>query len=127
MAGIAGTSNDTGTTALQNLVIAFNSVNKTLQYTNGQFTSLSYPAAGLSTVRIYHGRSRAVAINITKKGGTLELYDSSEPGIIPPSSLKFALDADAALGYHQVGTEFTNGIVLVVSGTTEANVTYSVY
>lgn len=127
MAGIAGGGNDTATTALQNLVIAFNSVNKTLQYINGQFTSDTYPAAGLSTVRIYHGRCRLVSATIVTTGGDLKVYDSSVTSITLASSLKFALDSTATVGVHQAGVEFTNGIVLVVTAPIEANITYSVF
>lgn len=116
---------DTLTTATQNLVIAYNSLNKTTQYINGQLTSDACVAA--STTLIYHGRSRAVSVNILVSGGTLKLYDSSESSIIPASSLKFALDSAATLGRHEVSAEFKNGIVLVVTGTTTACVVYSVY
>lgn len=127
MVGMVGSGNDTATTALQNLVIAFNSVNKTLQYINGQFTSDTYPAAGLSTVRIFHGRCRVVSVTVVATGGDLSLYDSSVSSITPASSLKFKLDSSAALGVHLVGVEFTNGIVLDVNAPIEANITYSVY
>lgn len=119
--------NDTLTTATQNLVIAFSSINKTLQYINGQFTSDTYPAAGLSTVKIFHGRCRVVSATIITMGGDLSLYDSSSTTIIPASSLKFFLDSTADIGVHPAGLEFTNGIVLVVNAPIEANITYSVY
>lgn len=119
--------NDTLTTATQNLVVAFNSINKSLQYANGQFTTDTYPDAGLSTVRVYHGRCRLVAVTIIATGGTVNVYDSSEPTIIPASSLKYTLDNTATLGIYPVGAEFTNGMILVVTGSTHANVTYSVY
>lgn len=119
--------NDTLTTATQNLVVAFNSVNKTLQYVTGQFTSSTYPAAGLSTVKIFHGRSRVVSVTLIATGGTLDLYDSSDPAIIPASNLKLSLDASAPLGVITAGIEFVNGIILVVGGSTQATVTYSVY
>lgn len=119
--------NDTLTTATQNLVVAFNSVNKTLQYINGQFTSTAYPASGLSTVRIFHGRSRVASVTILTTGGTLELYDSSDAGITTAQNRKLFLDSVTPIGVYQVGIEFINGIVLVVTGSTEATVTYSVY
>lgn len=119
--------NDTLTTATQNLVVAFNLVNKTLQYINGQFTSSAYPAAGLSIVKIFHGRSRVTAVTILTTGGTVELYDSSDPALIPASSQKLYLDGTAPLGVYQAGIEFTNGIILVVNAPTQATVTYSVY
>ena len=119
--------NDTLTTATQNLVVAFNSLNRTQQYSIGQFTSSTYPAAGLNTVLIFHGRSRVVSVNIINTGGTVELYDSSTVSVIPASALVFKLDSTATLGWHQVSSEFSNGIVLVVTGLTQVNVTYSVY
>lgn len=117
--------NDTATTAAQNLVIAFNSLNKTQQYLGGQLTSDAYPAAAKS--RVFQGRCRAVAVNILVDGGELKLYDSSEPTITPATSLKFALDNSALVGRHEVGAEFKNGIVIELTGTTEAVVTYSVF
>jgi len=119
--------NNTSTTAAQNLVIAVNSLNKTLQYVNGQLTSDAHPAGGVSSVRIYAGRSRVVAIVLLATGGTVDIYDSAEPAIIPASSLRYSLDTEATIGRYEVGVECKNGIILVVSGTSEANVTYSVY
>lgn len=119
--------NDTLTTATQNLVVAFNSLNKTQQYAIGQFTSSTYPAAGPSQVLIYHGRSRVVSVNIVNTGGTVELYNSSTQAIIPASALVFRLDGTATIGRHEISSEFTNGIVLVVTGSTQVNVTYAVY
>lgn len=119
--------NDTGTTALQNLVVAFNSINKTLQYVNGQLTSDAYPNNSISTIRIFHGRSRIVSVMLLEDGGTVELYDSSDATIIPSSSRRFNLDSSAVIGYHKVDAECKNGIILVVTGTSEATVTYSVY
>lgn len=119
--------NDTLTTATQNLVVAFNSINKTLQYVNGQLTSDAYPNNGISTLRLFHGRSRIVSITLLEAGGTVELYDSSDAAIIPASSRRFNLDSSAVLGYHKVDAECKNGIILVVTGTSEATVTYSVY
>lgn len=119
--------NDTGTTALQNLVVAFNSVNKTLQYINGQLTSNAYPNNGISTARIYHGRGRIVSIVLLADGGTVDVYDSSEPNIIPSESRRFTLDSSATIGYHKVDAEVKNGIILVVAGGSEATVTFSVY
>lgn len=131
MAGLPGTGstggNDTATTALQNLVIAFNSVNKTLQYINGQFTSDSYPSAGLSQVRIYHGRCRIVSVTVLVSGGSVNLYDSSTATTISATALKFTLDSSATIGVHPVGIECTNGIVLDVNTPSEVNVTYSTY
>ena len=127
MAGLTGGGNDTSTTALQNLVIAFNSVNKTLQYLGGQLTSNTYPAGGLDIVRIYHGRGRIVRVVLLEEGGEVDLYDSSESTVIPASSRKFSLNTDDKIGVYEVGVEVTNGIVLVVSGSSEVNVTYSVY
>ena len=126
VASTAGGS-DTGTTALQNLVIAFNSVNKTLQYINGQFTSDTYPSAGLSTVRIYHGRCRIVSVTVLVTGGTANLYDSSTSTVTPASALKFTVDSTATVGVHLAGIECTNGLVLNVTAPSEVNVTYSVY
>jgi hypothetical protein len=119
--------NDTLTTATQNLVVAFNSLNKTQQYTIGQFTSPTYPAAGPSNVVIYHGRSRVVSVNIINTGGTVELYNSSTTSVVPSSALVFKLDGTATLGRHEVSSEFSNGIVLSVYGSTQVNVTYAVY
>lgn len=119
--------NDTLTTATQNLVIAFNSINKTLQYINGQLTSEAYPNNSISTVRVFNGRSRIVSVMLLEAGGTVELYDSSDSSIIPSSSRRFNLDSSATIGYHKVDSECKNGIVLVVTGTSEATVTYSVY
>lgn len=119
--------NDTGTTALQNLVIAFNSVNKTLQYINGQFTSDAYPSSGISTVLIFHGRCRIVSVTVLATGGDVKLYDSSVTTIIPASSLKLSFDTTATIGVHPVGVECANGIVLVANNPTIVNVTYSVY
>lgn len=119
--------NDTITTATQNLVVAFNSINKTLQYINGQLTSNAYPNNGISTARIYHGRGRIVSVMLLTSGGTVNLYDSSETGITPPESRRFTLPSDAVVGYHKVDAEVKNGIILVVTGDSEATVTYSVY
>lgn len=120
--------NDTLTTATQNLVVAFNSINKSIQYVSGQLTSDAYPAgSALGSFRIFHGRGRAVSINLLATGGTVELYDSSEATITPPSSLRFALDSSSAVGRYDVSTEFKNGIVLAVGGGSEATVTYSVF
>ena len=119
--------NDTLTTATQNLVVAFNSLNKTQQYTIGQFTSATYPAAGPSNVVIYAGRSRVVSVNILNTGGTVELYNSSTTSVVPASALVFKLDGTATLGRHEVSSEFSNGIVLSVYGSTQVNVTYAVY
>lgn len=120
--------NDTITTATQNLVVAFNTVNKTIQYISGQFTSDAYPAgSSVGAFRIYHGRSRVVSVNVLTAGGDIKLYDSSELTITPASSLKYALDSSATVGRYDVGTEFKNGIILVISGGSEATITYSVY
>jgi hypothetical protein len=119
--------NDTLTTATQNLVIAFNSINKTLQYINGQLTSNAYPNNGISTARIHQGRARIVSVVLLVDGGTVDLYDSSEASILPAESRRFTLDSTATIGYHKVDAEVTNGIILVVSGSSEATVTYSVY
>lgn len=119
--------NDTITTATQNLVVAFNSINKTLQYINGQLTSNAYPNNGISTARVYHGRGRIVSVMLLTSGGTVNLYDSSETGITPPESRRFTLPSDAVVGYHKVDAEVKNGIILVVTGDSEATVTFSVY
>lgn len=119
--------NDTLTTATQNLVVAFNSINKTLQYINGQLTSNAYPNNGISTARVYHGRGRIVSVVLLTDGGTVDIYDSSEVNIIPPESRRFTLDSTATIGYHKVDAEVKNGIILVVTGASEATVTYSVY
>ena len=120
-------SNDTLTTATQNLVIAFNSLNKTQQYLAGQFTSSTYPDAANSPVQIFSGRGRIVAVNIIIKGGTVDLYDSASISIIPASSLVYTLDSNAEIGGHLVGIEVQNGIVLSLTDPTHANITYSVY
>ena len=119
--------NDTLTTATQNLVVAFNSLNKTQQYTIGQFTSATYPFAGPSNVVIYAGRSRVVSVNILNTGGNVDLYNSSTTSVVPSSALVFKLDGTATLGRHEVSSEFSNGIVLSVYGSTQVNVTYAVY
>jgi len=119
--------NDTLTTATQNLVVAFNSLNKTQQYLSGQYTSNTYPAAGTSTAVIYSGRSRVVSINIVEAGGTVSIYNSAVSSVIPSSSLLFVLDDSSTLGSYPVGVECSNGIVMVVTGTIQANLTYSVY
>lgn len=119
--------NDTLTVATQNLVVAFNSINKTLQYINGQLTSDAYPNNGISTARVFHGRGRIVAVTLLISGGEINVYDSSEAGIIPPESRRFTLDSSAQIGHYIVGAECKNGIILVTSGGSEATVTYSVY
>lgn len=119
--------NDTLTTATQNLVIAYNSLNKTQQYAMGQFTSNTYPYAGPSKVVLYSGRSRVVSVNILTTGGIVELYNSSTVTVTASENLVFALDGTATLGRHEVSAEFSNGIVLNVIGSTQVNVTYSVY
>lgn len=119
---------DTLTTATQNLVIAFNSINKSIQYVSGQLTSDAFPAgSSVGAFRIFHGRSRAVSINLLTTGGTVQLFDSSEATITPPSSLRFALDSASPVGRYDVSTEFKNGIVLTIGGGSEATVTYSVF
>lgn len=120
--------NDTLTTATQNLVIAFNSVNKSIQYVSGQLTSDAYPAgSSVGAFRIFHGRSRVVSVNLLTAGGTVQLFDSSEATITPASSLRFSLDSASTVGRYEVSTEFKNGIVLSIGGGSEAVVTYSVY
>lgn len=119
--------NDTITSATQNLVIAFNSINKTLQYINGQLTSDAYPVPGIANALILRGRGRVVAINVLATGGDVQLYDSSEATITPTSGLRYVLDSTATTGRYEVSTEFKNGIVLSLSGSASAAVTYSVY
>lgn len=119
--------NDTLTTATQNLVVAFNSINKTLQYINGQLTSDAYPIGSIGTASIFHGRGRVVSINVLATGGTVKLYDSSEATITPPPSLRYVLDSAATAGRYEVSAEFKNGIILEVTGGASASVTYSVY
>lgn len=120
-------SNDTATTAAQNLVIAFNSLTKTQQYLAGQFTSKTYPDFGPSKEQIFIGRSRVVCVTIIIEGGTLRVYDSASRDIIPASSLIYTLDSTATIGIHQVGLECQNGIVFEVEEPTHANITYSVF
>jgi hypothetical protein len=120
-------STDTITTATQNLVIAFNSLNKTQQYLGGQFTSLTYPDAGAAKVQIYTGKSRIVSVTIIIEGGTVEVYDTASIDIIPAASLIYTLDSTATIGVYQVGAECKNGIVLVVTDPTHANITFSVF
>lgn len=120
--------NDTLTTATQNLVIAFNSVNKSIQYVSGQLTSDAYPAgSSVGAFRIFHGRGRVVSVNLLTAGGTVQLFDSSEATITPASSLRFSLDSASTVGRYDVSTEFKNGIILSIGGGSEAVVTYSVY
>jgi len=116
--------NNTLTTATQNLVIAFNSINKTIQYNQGQFTSDTY-AAGVNQ-QIFVGKSRLVSITLLVTGGTVDIYDSAANNITPQSAWVATLDSTATLGTHAFGVECSNGIVLIISGSSIANITYSV-
>ena len=119
---------DVLTVATQNLVLAFNSLNKTQQYLAGQYTSKTYsvlsPPAG---VQVYIGRSRIVAANIVVTGGTVEIYNTASTSALLTENLVYAFDASSTLGNHPIGIECANGIVIKVDGTTSINLSYSVY
>ena len=117
-------SNDVLTVATQNLVLAFNSLNKTQQYLGGQYSSDTYTGA---TTQVYLGKSRLVAVNIIVTGGSIEVYNTASKDVLLQKNLIFTLDSTAIIGNHQVGAECPNGIAFVVTAPTVANITYSVY
>lgn len=119
---------DVLTVATQNLVLAFNSLNKTQTYLGGQYTSKTYSVAAPPTaVQVYVGKSRIVAGNIVATGGTVEIYNTASTNVILPENLVYYFDATSTIGNHPIGIECQNGIVIKVDGTTSINLSYSVY
>jgi len=113
------------TTAAQNQVTALNSIVRALQYTSGQYSSITY--AGPQTVQIYSGAGRLVSMSIViSGGGTIEFYDTASITALPANSLMFAVAGSAPLGITQIGIQFSDGVAMVLGSGVSVNCTYSV-
>ena len=118
-------SNDTLSTATQNLVIAYGNMTQTLRYLAGQYTSTS--TVGPGSVQVYVGSGRLVRISVlATDGSAIDFYDSANTSITAPIDWVFSLVPNATPAVYEAGLEFTNGLVAVISGASTINVTYSV-
>lgn len=118
-------SNDTLTTATQNLVVSYGNTTQMMKYLGGQYTSAS--TAGPTSVQIFTGAGRLVRVSVLVSDSTLiDFYDSANVGITNTVDWLLSLDPVNGVGLYEAGLEFTNGLVAVINGTTTINVTYSV-
>lgn len=118
-------ANDTSTTALQNLVVAYGNTTQMMKYLGGQYTSTS--TEGPASVQIFSGSGRLVRVTVLSSDGNLiDFYDSANKNIVPPIDWVFSLKPDTDPAIYEAGLEFTNGLAVVISGASTINVTYSV-
>lgn len=118
-------SNDTLTTATQQMVVSYGNSVQMAKYLEGQFTSPSID--GPLTVQIYQGKGRLVRVCILTTDGTLvDFYDSATSNITPPIDWLYSLDPVTGIGFYQAGVEFSSGLVAIIRGAATINVTFSV-
>ena len=116
---------DAQTTALQNLVVAFNNQTKATTTMSGQHTSVTY--TGPTQVLINGGPCRLVNVSVVENGGgQVQFYNSATLSALPSSSLLYVLAGNATLGITQVGIQFNNGLCMVIGGGVSLNCTYSI-
>lgn len=118
-------SNDTLTTATQNLVVSYGNTTQMMKYLAGQYTSSSVD--GPVTTQIYAGAGRLVRVCVLVTDGSLiDFYDSANSNILPPIDWVFSLQPNATPAVYEAGMEFSNGLVAIIRGASTINVTYSV-
>ena len=123
-------SNDTLTTATQNLVVAYGNSVQTTKYLAGQYTSPSTNGPSTSATdgtSIYKGSGRLVRVCVLVTDNTLiDFFDSAVSSIVPPIDWLFSLDPVNGIGMYEVGVEFSSGLVMLIRGSSTINVTYSI-
>lgn len=115
---------DASTTALQNLVVAYNNSTKATASVAGQTTTNTF--AGPSESSINAGPCRLVNVCVVEGSGTVRFYNSQSGNALPTDSLLFVLTSAAPIGVTQVGLNFNLGLYIVVESGVSVNCTYSV-
>lgn len=115
---------DAQTSALQNSVIATNSIARAITYVMGQITSLTY--TGPQVIQLLSGPGRVVNVCLVTTGsGEVKLYDSSTINSPNANGLLYILPSTAQAGITQLGLECSDGIVVDIGSDCVVNVTYS--
>jgi hypothetical protein len=116
---------DANTTALQNLVIAYNQNTKSSTNVAGEVTSVTY--IGPTQVVINTGACRLVNVSLVAAGGgDVKFYNSQALVALPPNSLLYVLPSTASVGITQVGLQFSSGLTIDVPAGVSINCTYSI-
>lgn len=115
---------DANTTALQNLVVATNSVARVINYSIGGLTSVTF--SGPVTASITTGSARLVRVSVVVGPGVVQFYNSASISSTPATALLYTLDPAATIGVTDIGLQASEGIVMVLGAGVSANCTYSV-
>jgi hypothetical protein len=115
---------DSNTTALQNLVVAYNNSTKATASVAGQTTSITYIGAAESSVN--SGPCRLVNVCVVEGSGMVKFYNSQSGNALPADSLLFVLTSAAPIGVTPVGLNFNLGLYIVVEAGVSINCTYSI-
>lgn len=109
-------------TTQKNGVVAINNLGVTLKsYNEGQYTSATVSVPTLITI----GTGRLVSVTIVDAGSsTGYVYNTSSTTSINLSNSIISFPS-TSIGVYQVGSKFTNGIVIVPGTGQAVNVTYS--
>ena len=119
-------SNDTVSTATQNLVVAFNALSTTQKFLNGQFTSDSTDSVAGATVLVSNTSGRLVNVCIVTSGaGTVNFYNQNFTSPLQATKLLYSVPASASEGVITINQVFNTGLVMVVQAGVSANCTYS--
>jgi hypothetical protein len=116
---------DANTTALQNLVIAYNQNTKSSTNVAGEVTSITY--IGPTQVVVNTGACRLVNVSlVVAGGGNVNFYNSQALVALPANSLLYVLPSTATVGITQVGLQFSSGLIIDVPAGVSINCTYSI-
>ena len=116
---------DANTTALQNLVVAYNQNTKATTNVAGEITSVTY--IGPIQVVVNAGACRLVNVSVVVSGGgNVNFYNSQALVALPPNSLLYVLPSTATIGITQIGLQFSSGLAIDVPAGVSINCTYSI-
>jgi hypothetical protein len=115
---------DASTTALQNLVVAYNNSTRASASVAGQKTTNTY--TGAIETSINAGPCRLVNICIVDGSGKVSFYNSQSGNALPDDSLLYVVPASTPIGVLPVGLNFDLGLYMIADAGVSINCTFSI-
>lgn len=106
-------------TTQKNGVVAINNLNQTTAYLGGKITSSVLTASTL----VVSGAGRLVRVSVIVAGAAGTAYNSNTTAGAGASNALYVIPA--TVGVHDVGVNFSNGLVISPGAGQSVNVTYS--